>query len=71
MPARRPVLLPPAASTAAVAAATLSRIAGSGDKLKQVLAGFDAVAVHNAGIAPGYPVKTVEQVAGFLLRLRT
>ncbi len=40
-----------------------SRIAGSGDKLKQVLAGADAVAVHNAGIAPAYQVKTVEQVA--------
>lgn len=41
-----------------------SRIAGSGEKLKKVLAGADAVAVHNAGIAPAYQVRTAEQVAG-------
>ena len=40
-----------------------SRIAGSGGKLKRVLAGADPLAVHNQGISPAYRVKTVEQAA--------
>ena len=40
-----------------------ARVAGSREKLDRVMAGADAVAVHNERIDPAYRVRTVEEVA--------
>lgn len=44
--------------------AQAAQVAGSRDKLDQVLRGADPLAVHNARIDPAYRVRTVEEVAG-------
>lgn len=44
--------------------AVAARVAGSREKLGQIMAGADPVAVHNARIDPLYRVRTVEEVAG-------